>query len=55
MVELAILSTNPPECTWNRLETMDSLQISFKTPSLAHKTHSQPIASLQMTKRKAKN
>ena len=55
MVELAILSTNPPECTWNRLETMDSLQISFKTPSPAHTTHSQPIASLQMTKRKAKN
>ena len=54
MVELAILSTNPPECTWNRLETMDSLQISFKTPSPTHTTHSQPISSLQMTKRKPK-
>ena len=54
MVELAMISTNPPECTWNRLETMDSLQISFKTPSPAHTTHSQPIASLQMTKRKPK-
>ena len=29
--------------------------IAFKSPSPAHKTQSQPIASLQMTKRKTKN
>ena len=50
MVELAILSTNPPECTWNRLETMDSLQISFTCTYNSLSTN----YSLQMTKRKPK-
>ena len=44
-----------PQICWNALGTAWKQWIAFKSPSPTHKTHSQSIASFQMTNRKTKN